>query len=649
MKLFQILVLFLLLLNLPAGMGEELLVSEPVAQAQNLLVIYMIAGDLESNGRAATMNIAELLDGYGETSEQNLQIVIGYGGSKAPGFEGITYVTARELMEDASDGIIGNSDNAQYHNPDADMGDKETLENFLLWTGENFNADRKILLFWDHGGGYNGFGVDEATDGQLSLTDISEALRVSGWSFDLIGYDACLMGALEVARAMEPYGMLLVGSEETEPGTGWEYETWVKALGQDPEIAYEELGQIIVDAYMNRGDTGKTLSVIDLTKIPALVQALDKLGIRMMPYSESLDGYRVVGKAYQVPARFGSDNRQGGEASVDLKSFLNAIRNQTPDLNDEIAAVTMLIDEAILYHRNDDYVPDSGGLSIMSPSRMNPDLYEELGDGARIAPGWDLFFENLLEMSEQDLEKPEIIRSDSGFFIEDPTKTASVYAEYYIADGEDLILLGDEPLEPDENGEYVMPEWDGRWFFLQDMNDDTNYALLGMNYESIVPSGSLLFTSEIDLIRKFLDDSLNVTAVLNVYINPQTGDTRLVVCPYSIRPNGVVQFSRQNLDLQPDDTLYSYAWKLDPQTDTGGEWVEIGVMNITKDIKLIYDILPDGTYAQALYAEYGNNPGDYAGVQLFSIENGEAILFESETNIVVPGEPEKDYEDSSIT
>ena len=163
MKLFQILVLFLLLLNLPAGMGEELLVSEPVAQAQNLLVIYMIAGDLESNGRAATMNIAELLDGYGETSEQNLQIVIGYGGSKAPGFEGITYVTARELMEDASDGIIGNSDNAQYHNPDADMGDKETLENFLLWTGENFNADRKILLFWDHGGGYNGFGVDEAT------------------------------------------------------------------------------------------------------------------------------------------------------------------------------------------------------------------------------------------------------------------------------------------------------------------------------------------------------------------------------------------------------------------------------------------------------------------------------------------------------
>jgi hypothetical protein len=181
------------------------------------------------------------------------------------------------------------------------------------------------------------------------------------------------------------------------------------------------------------------------------------------------------------------------------------------------------------------------------------------------------------------------------------------------------------------------------------MNDDTNYALLGMNYESIVPSGSLLFTSEIDLIRKFLDDSLNVTAVLNVYINPQTGDTRLVVCPYSIRPNGVVQFSRQNLDLQPDDTLYSYAWKLDPQTDTGGEWVEIGVMNITKDIKLIYDILPDGTYAQALYAEYGNNPGDYAGVQLFSIENGEAILFESETNIVVPGEPEKDYEDSSIT
>lgn len=637
MRAAQILVFLLLLWIIPAGMGEETQDDGPAAQIQNLLVIYMIAGDLETDTQSATMNIAELLDGYGETSEQDLQIVLGYGGSKTPGFGGITYVTVRELMEDASDGVIGNTEDVSYHDPEADMGDKETLEHFLSWTGENYQADRKLLVFWDHGGGYDGFGVDEVTDGQLSLSDISQALEASGSSFDLIGYDACLMGALEVAKAMEPYGILLVGSEETEPGTGWEYETWIKALSENPEIGFEDLGQIIVDAYMTRDDTGKTLSVIDLTKIPALVQALDSLGTRMMPYSESLDGYRVVGKAYQVPARYGSDNREGGETSVDLKSFLKAIGNQTPDLTDEIASVTTLIDETILYHRNDEYVPESGGLSIMSPSRMSPELYEELGDDARITPGWDSFFVNLLELSGQDTEKPEITKSESGFLIEDPTNTASVYAEYYFADGDELILLGDEPLEADENGEYTLPEWDGQWYYLQDMNDENNYALLGMSFDSIVPSGSVLFTSEIDLIR----GTLNTTAVLNVYINPQTGDTRLVACPYTVRPNGIVQFSRQNLDLKPNDTVYSYAWKVDEDTETGGEWVEIGALDITEDTKLIYDILPDGTYAQALYAEYGNKPGDYAGMQLFHIQNGEATLVERETNITTLQEPEE--------
>lgn len=638
MRVAHIFIILLFIWIIPVGMGEEAQDDRTQDLSHNLLVIYMIAGDLESNYQAATMNIAELLDGYGETSEEDLQIVLAYGGSKTPGFEGVTYVTVKELMDDASDGTIGNAENVLYYNPDADMSDRKILEHFLSWTGENYHADRKILVFWDHGSGYDGFGVDEVTEGLLSLTDISEALESSNSTFDLIGYDACLMGALEVAKAMEPYGILMIGSEETEPGTGWEYETWIKALGDNPDIEYEELGRIIVDAYMTRlDDTGKTLSVIDLTKIPALIEALDNLGTNLMPYTQSLDGYRIVGKAYQVPARYGADNREGGETSVDLSSFLMVIGNQTPDLADEVSTVGVLIDETVLYHRNDDFVPESGGISIMSPSRITSDIYEELGDDGRIAPGWDSFFLNLLEVSGQDTEKPEIVTSGTSFVVDDPSNTASVYAEYYSVDEDDLILLGDEPLEADENGEYTLPDWDGRWFYLEDAKDTNNYALIGMSYDSIVPSGSLLFTSEIDLIR----GSLNTSAVLNVYVNLQTGETKLVACPYTLRPNGVVQFSRQNLELKPNDTVYSYAWMIDETATTGGEWVEIGALDITEDTKLIYDILPDGTYAQALYAEYGNKPGDYAGIKLFQIENGAVNLTESETNITSVDEPEE--------
>jgi len=628
MRTAHFIILLLFIWTVPAGLGEELTDGGNGSEIHNLLVIYMIAGDLESDGKAATMNIAEILDGYEKSSTQDLQIVLAYGGSQTPGFEGVTWVTARELMNDASDGVIGNSEDVLYKNPDADMGARETLEQFLAWTAEHFAADRKILIFWDHGGGYDGFGIDEVTDSQLSLTDISEALAATDSTFDLIGYDACLMGALEVAKAMQPYSPLMIGSEETEPGAGWEYETWIRALGANPQIPYEELGQIIVDAYMSRDDTGKTLSVIDLTKIPSLIQALDRLGTALMPYSESIEGYRVVGKAYQVPARYGADNRQNGETSVDLRSFLNAVKNQRPDLADEIEPVTTLIDDAILYHRNDEYVPESGGLSIMSPSRITPELYEDLGDDAKITPGWDTFFINLLTISGQDTEKPEIRRSESGYIVDDPTQTASVYAEYYIVDGEDLILLGDEPLMADENGRYTLPDWDGRWYYLDDTDNPNSCTLLGMSYDSVVPSGSVLFTSEIDFMR----GTLNTSAVLNVYINPDTGKTRLVACPYTVRPNGIVQFSRQTFDLQPGDLIHAYAWKPDETSEDGGEWVEIGDLNMSKGTKLIYDILPEGTYAQALYAEYGTKPGDYGDIQLFRILNGEVATEESETN-----------------
>ena len=69
---------------------------------------------------------------------------------------------------------------------------------------------------------------------------------------------------------------------------------------------------------MNREDSAKTLSVINLSKIPDLVQVMDNLGTKLDPYTQTSQGYRSIGKAYQIPARYGKDNRESGETSVDL-------------------------------------------------------------------------------------------------------------------------------------------------------------------------------------------------------------------------------------------------------------------------------------------------------------------------------------------
>ncbi len=45
----------------------------------------------------------------------------------------------------------------------ADMGRPDTLKNFLKFGEENYKADHRILIFWDHGG-LNGLCYDDAFD-----------------------------------------------------------------------------------------------------------------------------------------------------------------------------------------------------------------------------------------------------------------------------------------------------------------------------------------------------------------------------------------------------------------------------------------------------------------------------------------------------
>ena len=85
------------------------------------------------------------------------------------------------------------------------MGDPETLYDFIKFCEENYPADRKALILWNHGGGSDG-GIcyDEIFDmDDITFAELKEAfVRLYGESpyekpFELIGFDACLMATLD--------------------------------------------------------------------------------------------------------------------------------------------------------------------------------------------------------------------------------------------------------------------------------------------------------------------------------------------------------------------------------------------------------------------------------------------------------------------
>jgi len=69
-------------------------------------------------------------------------------------------------------------------------------------------------------------------------------------AFDIIGFDACLMGHLEVATAMAPHARVMVASQEVEPAMGWAYASFLRKLNERTSMSAVELGNAIVDGYI---------------------------------------------------------------------------------------------------------------------------------------------------------------------------------------------------------------------------------------------------------------------------------------------------------------------------------------------------------------------------------------------------------------
>ena len=199
--------------------------------------------------------------------------------------------------------------------PQENMGQAETLSDFLSFCTDNYPADKTMLLIWNHGGGsVAGAAFDQNyRNDALNLGEFyeacNEALELSNDDPppDVIGFDACLMATVDVAFTFADVAEYLVASEELEPGTGWDYSAWLRELSADPAMGGAKLGKLICDSYKSsadsRGEGGEiTLSVTDLTKLQPLIEAYDAMG------------REALGKALNNPSFFSEFGRQASRS-----------------------------------------------------------------------------------------------------------------------------------------------------------------------------------------------------------------------------------------------------------------------------------------------------------------------------------------------
>lgn len=234
-------------LELPSPMYD---VQKPIYSETHTEYVTntVVVADMDG---AATTDINEIIAAQQIANSEKVDVVIQTGGAKH--WTDNTINPNRVQRFHLKNGRM--EEEESY--PSFNMATRESVADFLKYCNEKHDADHKIVIFWNHGGGTTGYGSDEIYNCILSISDMkgafSDAVKADPENppYDIIGFDACLMATAEVVSAFDGYGKYFVGSEEAEPGQGWYYIRWLRALAEDPSMNAAQVGLNIVDSYMD--------------------------------------------------------------------------------------------------------------------------------------------------------------------------------------------------------------------------------------------------------------------------------------------------------------------------------------------------------------------------------------------------------------
>lgn len=326
---------------------------------------YLCGSDLESNGGFATIDLNEMME---VELPEDVTVVIQTGG---------VAVWQNDVMDpDKLQRWVYNSDGLSLieEAETANMGDAQTLYEFLDFANTNYPADKVAVTFWNHGGGsVAGAAFDELHDmDSLDLAEMYQAFNevwpadAANPALELVGFDTCLMATVDVAAVYQNFARYLVASEELEPGNGWLYSGWLSALAENPGMDGEDLGIAICDAYYEGcedvGTEGQTtLSVTDLTKLTPLLEAYEAFGQEaFIAAAEDPSFFAQFGRAAVQSENYGGNTREQGYTNmVDL----GHLARQTDSMFPSAQEVCDALADCVVYQVNGPYRSEATGLS----------------------------------------------------------------------------------------------------------------------------------------------------------------------------------------------------------------------------------------------------------------------------------------------
>jgi len=311
-------------------------------------------------------------------------------------------ITSTRLADSTYLGLTDSDDNEELN-----MGNPDTVSDFINFCKSNYITDKYAFIFWNHGGGWRDIEYPDAYESPdtdtISKTEIPDDNNIdkavcwdyssgdclymsevknaiNGKGINVVGFDACLMSMIEVMYQLKDTDPShVIASSATEPASGWVYHHFLHQVINLTDNSELNISKCAVDSYIDYTSMNNiTLSVTDLSKITDLASAISGFATSLISSNDD----DILNARYSTLA-------YSGEPFIGIYNFaenLSAVSGAS--------SVITAMNNAVVYHRDRGYT-DAHGLSIYFPLHSSEDIeYSRYNSSVIDFPGdvqWDEF------------------------------------------------------------------------------------------------------------------------------------------------------------------------------------------------------------------------------------------------------------------
>jgi hypothetical protein len=232
--------------------------------------------------------------------------------------------------------------------PEMNMGDPATLSWCINQAASLFPSTYLALSMWDHGYAWNYVCLDDTSGDSLSMPELQTAIANAGKQIDVLAFDCCNMGNVEVAYQVSLTNLVsyMVGSEESVPGNGFPYDSMLNNLVSNPAMLPRAFSIAMVDAWgvYYSGQTWAStvnLAAIDVVQLKATIGAFSTWSADM---KSLLPGYKT---AYATALK-NTYNMWGTHYFTDLYDFGVHLKTTKGVTDAKLKADTTTLQNAVM-------------------------------------------------------------------------------------------------------------------------------------------------------------------------------------------------------------------------------------------------------------------------------------------------------------